>query len=114
MKTHLDDEIKRDEWSVPSMKVDVALIAAYFATTLGATIAEVTKASTHSNMSHGPILKRDCAIFKVMKAKPELKEWIKGLQTGHKVYGRPAEDGNGEEENEEEDVDGGGEGEDLL
>ena len=114
MKTHLDDEIKRDEWSVPSMKVDVALIAAYFATTLGATIAEVTKASIHSNMSHGPILKRDCAIFKVMKAKPELKEWIKGLQTNHKVYGRPAEDGNVEEENEEEDADGGGEEGDLL
>jgi hypothetical protein len=114
MKTHLDDEIKRDEWSVPSMKVDVELIAAYFTNTLGATIAEVTQASTHSNMSHGPILKRDCAIYKVMKAKPELKEWIKGLQTNHKVYGRPAEDGNREEENEEEDVDGGGEGGDLL
>jgi hypothetical protein len=114
MKTHLDDEIKRDEWSVPSMKVDVELIATYFTNTLGATIAEVTQASTHSNMSHGPILKRDCAIYKVMKAKPELKEWIKGLQTNHKVYGRPAEDGNREEENEEEDVDGGGEGGDLL
>ena len=114
MKTHLDDEIKRDEWSVPSMKVDVGLIAAYFATTLGATIAEVTQASTQSKMSHGPILKRDCAIFKVMKAKPELKTWIEGLQTDNKLYGRPAEDGNGEEENEEEDVDGGGEGVDLL
>ena len=32
MKTHLDDEIKRDEWSVPSMKVDAGLIAAYFET----------------------------------------------------------------------------------
>ena len=117
MKTHLDDEIKRDEWSVPSMKVDVGLIAAYFASTLGATIAEVTQASinsTKSKMSHGPILKRDCAIFKVMKAKPELKKWIEGLQTDNKLYGRPAEDGNGEDENEEEDVDGGGEGEDLL
>ena len=31
-----------------------------------------------------------------------------------KLYGRPAEDGNGEEENEEEDGDGGGEGGDLL
>ena len=92
------------------MKVDVGLIAAYFTTTLGATIAEVTKASTHSNMSHGPILKRDCAIFKVMKAKPELKKWIEGLQTDNKLYGRPAEDGNGEDEIEEEDVDGGGEG----
>ena len=80
MKTHLDDEIKRDEWSVPSMKVDVGLIAAYFATTLGAAIAEVTQASTQSKMSHGPILKRDCAIYKVMKAKPDLKKWIEGLQ----------------------------------
>jgi hypothetical protein len=49
-----------------------------------------------------------------MKAKPDLKKWIEGLQTHNKLYGRPAEDGNGEEENEEEDVDGGGEGEDLL
>jgi len=31
-----------------------------------------------------------------------------------KLYGRPAEDGNGEEENAEEDVDGGGEGEGLI
>ena len=37
MKTLVDKEIKRDEWSVPSMKVDVELIAAYFADTLGAT-----------------------------------------------------------------------------
>ena len=65
-------------------------------------------------MSHGPILKRDCAIFKVMKAKPELKKWIEGLQTDNKLYGRPAEDGNGEDENEEEDVDGSGEGGDLF
>ena len=64
MKTHLDDEIERDEWSVPSMKVDVELIASYFAITLGATIEEVTRASTYSDMSHGPILKRDCAILK--------------------------------------------------
>ena len=45
LKTLVDNEIKRDEWSVPSMKVDVELIAAYFANTLGATIAEVTAAS---------------------------------------------------------------------
>ena len=114
MKTHLDDEIERDEWSVPSMKVDVELIASYFAITLGATIEEVTRASTYSDMSHGPILKRDCAISKVMKAKQELKEWIKGLQSNHKVYGRPAEDENREEENEAEDVDCGGEGADLF
>ena len=56
MKTHLDDEIERDEWSVPSMKVDVELIASYFSITLGATIEEVTRASTYSDMSHGPIL----------------------------------------------------------
>ena len=111
MKTHLDDEIKRDEWSVPSMTVDVGLIAAYFTNTLGATIEQVIQASNHSNMSHGPILRKDCAIYKVMKAKPELKEWIIGLQTNHKVYGRPAEDGNRQEEDEDqEDVDGGGEG----
>ena len=114
MKTLVDKEIKRDEWSVPSMKVDVELIAAYFADTLGATIAEVTAASTHSKMSHGPVLKRDCAIYKVMKAKPDLAKWIAELQSNNKLYGRPAEDGNEEEENEEEDVDGGGEGEDLL
>jgi hypothetical protein len=114
MKMLVDNDIKRDEWSVPSMKVDIQLIAAYCAITLGATIAEVTQASTNSRMSHGPILKRDCAIYKVMKAKPDLKKWIEGLQTNNKLYGRPAEDGNGEEENEEEDVDGGGEGEDLL
>ena len=84
------------------MKVDIQLIAAYCAITLGATIAEVTQASTNSRMSHGPILKRDCAIYKVMKAKPDLKKWIEGLQTHNKLYGRPAEDGNGEEENEEE------------
>ena len=65
-------------------------------------------------MSHGPILKCDCAIYKVMKAKPDLKKWIKGFQTNNKLYERPAEVGNGEEEHEEEDVDGGGEGEDLL
>ena len=114
MKMLVDLEKRKDEWSVPSMKVDVQLIADYFAITLGATIAEVTQASTQSKMSHGPILKRDCAIYKVMKAKPDLKKWIEGLQTHNKLYGRPAEDGNGEEENEEEDVDGGGEGEDLL
>ena len=96
------------------MKVDVELIANYFKTTLGATIAEVTKTSTHSNMSHGPILKRDCATYKVMKTKRDLKEWIEGLQTNNKLYGGPAADGNGEEENEEEDVDGGGEGEGVL
>jgi hypothetical protein len=114
MKKFVDDDIKRDEWSVPSMKVDVQLIANYFKTTLGETIAEVTMASTHSKMSHGPILKRDCAIYKVLKAKPDLKEWIEGLQTNNKLYGCPAADGNGEDENEEEDVDGGGEGEGLL
>ena len=114
MKKFVDDDIKRDEWSVASMKVDVELIADYFKTTLGATIAEVTMASTHSKMSHGPILKRDCAIYKVLKAKPDLKEWIAGLQTNNKLYGCPAADGNGEDENEEEDVDGEGEGEDVL
>ena len=71
-------------------------------------------ASNHSKMSHGPILKRDCAIYKVLKAKPDLKEWIEGLQTNNKLYGCPAADGNGEDENEEEDVDGGGEGEGVL
>ena len=30
MKKFVDDDIKRDEWSVPSMKVDVQLIADYF------------------------------------------------------------------------------------
>lgn len=77
MKKFVDDDIKRDEWSVPSMKVDVQLIADYFKTTLGATIAEVTMASNHSKMSHGPILKRDCAIYKVLKAKPDLKNGSK-------------------------------------
>lgn len=114
MKKFVDDDIKRDEWSVPSMKVDVQLIADYFKTTLGATIAEVTMASNHSKMSHGPILKRDCAIYKVLKAKPDLKKWIEGLQINNKLYGCPAADGNGEDENEEEDVDGGGEGEGVL
>ena len=47
-----------------------------------------------------------------MKAKPDLKKWIQELQTNNKLYGRPAEDENGEEENEEED--GDGEGKDLL
>ena len=114
MKKFVDDDIKRDEWSVPSMKVDIQLIANYFANTLGATIADVTKTSTDSRMSHGPILKRDCAISKVMKAKPDLKKWIQELQTNNKLYGCPAADGNGEDENEEEDVDGGGEGEGVL
>ena len=99
---------------MPSMKIDVGLIVAYFANTLGATIAEVTKTSTDSRMSHGPIFKRDCVISKVMKAKPDLKKWIQELQTNNKLYGRPAEDGNGEEENEEEGVDGDGEGKGLL
>ena len=114
MKKLANNEISKDERSVPSMKVDVGLIAAYFANTLGATIADVTKTSTDSRMSHGPILKRDCVISKVMKAKLDLKKWIQELQTNNKLYGRPAEDGNGEEENEEEDVDGDGEGNGLL
>ena len=85
MKKLVDLEIRRDEWSVHSMKVDVELIAAYFTSTLGATIEDVTKPSTHSKMSHGPILKRDCAIYKVMKAKKELKQWIKGLQDSNQL-----------------------------
>ena len=45
MKKLANNEISKDERSVPSMKVDVGLIAAYFANTLGATIADVTKTS---------------------------------------------------------------------
>ena len=100
----MDKEIPRDEWSLPDLTLDIDCITEYLKKTLGATVAAVTEPKTLSGMSGGHIVKSDCAIFKVMKAKESLRNWIKNLVEKNELYARPAVDVNVDEEADAIDV----------
>ena len=98
LKNFVDKEIPRDEWSLPDLTLDIDCITEYLKKSLGATVAEVTMPKTMSGMSGGHIVKSDCAIFKVMKAKEALRNWIKNLVDKNELYARAAADVNVDEE----------------
>ena len=104
LKNFVDKEIPRDEWSLPDLTLDIDCITEYLKKTLGATVAAVTEPKTLSGMSGGHIVKSDCAIFKVMKAKESLRNWIKNLVEKNELYARPAVDVNVDEEADAIDV----------
>jgi hypothetical protein len=98
LKNFVDKEIPRDEWSLPDLTLDIDCITEYLKKSLGATVAEVTMPKTMSGMSGGHIVRSDCAIFKVMKAKEALRNWIKNLVDKNELYARAAADVNVDEE----------------
>lgn len=104
LKNLVDKEIPRDEWSLPDLTLDIDCITEYLKKSLRATVEDVTVRKTMSGMSGGHILKKDCAIFKVMKAKEGLRNWIKNLIEKNKLYERPAGDVNVDEEADAIDV----------
>ena len=94
----MDKEIPRDEWSLPDLTLDIDCIIEYPKKSLGATVANVTMTKTMSGISGGHILRSDCAIFKVMKAKEGLRDWIKNLVEKNELYERPQGDVNADDE----------------
>lgn len=108
LKNLVDKEIPRDEWSLPDLTLDIDLITDYLKKSLGATVADVTVSKTMSGMSGGHILKSDCAIYKVMKEKEKLRDWIKNLIDKNELYERPQGDVNADEEVDEVDAEDDG------
>ena len=98
LKNLADKEIPRDEWSLPDLTLDIDCITEYLKKSLGATVADVTMTKTMSGISGGHILRSDCAIFKVMKAKEGLRDWIKNLVEKNELYERPQGDVNADDE----------------
>ena len=98
LKNLADKEIPRDEWSLPDLTLDIDCITEYLKKSLGATVANVKMTKTMSGISGGHILRSDCAIFKVMKAKEGLRDWIKNLVEKNELYERPQGDVNADDE----------------
>ena len=98
MNNLVDKEIPRDEWSLPDLTLDIDCITEYLTKSLGATVADVTGRKTMSGIFGGHILRSDCAIFKVMKAKEGLRDWIKNLVEKNELYERAQGDVNADEE----------------
>ena len=66
---------------------------------LGATVADVTVSKIMSGMPGGHILKSNCSIYKVMKAKEKLRDWIKNLvYNKNELYEHAQGDVNADEE----------------
>ena len=78
--------------------MDIDCITEYLKKSLGATVANVKMTKTMSGISGGHILRSDCAIFKVMKAKEGLRDWIKNLVEKNELYERPQGDVNADDE----------------
>ena len=76
---------------------------------LGATVADVTVSKIMSGMPGGHILKSNCSIYKVMKAKEKLRDWIKNLVYNKNVlYEHAQGDVNADEEAGDIDAEDGG------